>query len=396
MVILIFVSISIVRLVPKALNSLANASLSIGSLLDTQKGLNTESNSSATSTSLSIRELTNQSNTGSVDYTPSNPTTSIISGNTSGVGSTDDAGVKTNTNKSTSISSSPISNSNSNRTISTTGSTIGSSDIAVEILSKGIISNGIFVPTNNFTTGDVVVIKFKVENRGQYATGRWSARIDMPSYNNVDKVRTLNNIASLPAGTAVTGEARFDNPIAGNTSASIVVDTAQTTQDTNRSNNTATVSISTTGTNTGTNYTNGTQADLQVKIISTGSINQFGQFTPNTSPRYGEKVAVQFEVSNIGGTNTPIWSWRADVSGAITNTYLSPSENALAPGSSIRLVVGFDTYANSTNIYGYNNYNYSYGYSQNISFSIVVDSNNAIYESNEYNNTATASATIGY
>ncbi len=421
LILLVFLSIGIVRIVPKALNSLANASLSIGSLLDTNSGP-TETNPTTTKDTgdsnttdsttdiasntnsdgkggFSIRDLTNQSNTGSKNYVPGNDSlpsqNTTISGNTSGVGGSDSAGSKSSNARPS--GNTQITNEASVQ-YSNTARTVGASDIAVEIVSKGIISNGVFVPTNTFTTSDVVVIKFKIENRGQYATGNWSARVDMPSYNNSDKVRSLTNIGSIPAGAAITGEARFDSPISGNTSATITVDTTSTTQDTNRGNNTATATFAVSGTNAGnsngggSNWTAGTGADLQVRILSTGTVNQFGQYVANTNPRLGsgEKAAIRFEVTNIGGTYTSTWNWRADASGAITNTYYAPAENGLAPGASTRLIVGFD--AVNFN-YGYN---YGYGYNQQAQFTVMVDSGNVVYESNEGNNTASVSMTVGY
>lgn len=416
LVLLVFLSIGIVRIVPKALNSLANASLSIGSLIDTQSGTtndsttgtNTDTNTDSKNTTtdsdgkggFSIRDITNQSNTGSKNYVPGNESlpsqtsqNNTISGNTSGVGGTDGAGSKTTTTSGTRTSTSQSTDESAVQ-YSSTARTVGASDIAVEITSKGIISNGVFVPTNTFNTTDVAVIKFKIENRGQFATGNWSARVDMPSYNNADKVRTLTNIGSIPAGAAITGEARFDNPISGNTVATITVDTGNTTQDTNRTNNTATANFAVSGynsnTNTGGNWTTGSAADLQVRILSTGTVNQFGQYVANATPRFGEKAAIRFEVTNIGGTYTSNWNWRADATGAISNSYFAPAEAGLAPGASTRLIVGFDT-VNSNYGYGYN-----YGYTQQAQFTVMVDSGNVVYESNEGNNTISVSMPIGY
>lgn len=449
-IILILLSIGIVRVVPKILNSIANASLSMGSLLDTrssttttQTGTNGTTNSTttvtgtvATSTTggFSIRDLTNLPTQSGNNYVPP----------AGGVSTSTNTSVNTNTgtNSSTNTNSSSNTTNNSN-TNNPQSATIGASDIAVEITSKGIIdkNTGRFVATNTFTSSDMIVVKFKIENRGQFATGVWSARVDMPSTNTNDKVKLLNNNKSLPAGVAITGEARFNNGIAGSPSISITVDTNNTTQDTNRGNNTVSIplNISNIGGNTGTNYPSYSNpsyptytgaADLQIRIISTGMVNQYGQYTANSFARYGEKAAVQFEVSNLGGTATGNWAWRADITGAAVNTYYSPNEASLAPGSATNFIVGFDTnnLANYNNGYNYsytnqcnsgpydiytgqyigyrydcntnsNGYNYGYTGSNSsgaINFNIYLDINNSVYEANENNNSASASVNVGY
>lgn len=449
-ILLIFLSIGIVRIVPKMLNSIANASLSMGSLFNTknstsdQPGVNIDTNSTTTVTGavststtggFSIRDLTNVSGNNTNNYVP--PAGGSSTFGTSAT--TTQTTVTTNTN-SNSNTPSPTTNQSSNTT-NPQSSTVGASDIAVEITSKGIIdkNTGRYVPTNTFTSSDMIVVKFKIENRGQLATGIWSARVDMPSTNANDKVKLLNNNKSIPAGVAITGEARFNNAIAGTPNITITIDTNSSTQDTNRGNNTVSIplnisniggNINNTG-NTGTNYPSYYgAADLQIRIISTGVVNQYGQFVSNSYARYGEKAAVQFEVSNRGGTATGNWAWRADITGAAVNTYYSPSEASLAPGATTNFIVGFDTnnlanYNNGYN-YGYSNicnsgpydiytgqyigyrydcnsnsngYNYGYTGSNSsgaMNFNIYLDTNNSVYEANENNNSASASVQVGY
>lgn len=463
-ILLILLSIGIVRVMPKVLNSIANSSLSMSSLFDSKKdssnntaetnsnnSTSTISGNTSTSTSggFSIRDLTNLPANSGNNYVPSaggfgsaQISTSSNSSNTSNsplpsTGQTNTTSSNTGNNSGNSQSTPSATNPTKN--------TVGASDIAVEIISTGILSNadGSFIPTNTFTTNDMVVVKFKIENRGQFATGVWSARIDMPSQNSSDQVKVLNNNQSIPAGVAITGEARFKNPNAGNPTFTITIDTKQTTQDINRNNNTVTktLNVSNSGSNTGNygnnyypNYpTSGSLADLQIRVISTGIVNQFGQYIPNSGARFGDKVAVQFEVANIGGASTPNFSWRADITGAITNTYNSPIEAGLGSGASTNFIVGFDTFGtNGSNYYenGYNNlcnsgpydihtgryigyinncdnsYNnyYGYNYSNNyfggqnnqINFNINIDSGNAIYEANENNNSASSVINLSY
>jgi hypothetical protein len=392
LIFLVFLSIGIVKVVPKALNSLASASLSIGNVFSGDDASSTPivtgTNPVATSTGnggFSIRDLTNPNSSSTPNWVPTpagtnsynntNMGTGLNSTSTSSSNSNTSTGSYTNTNTTTYTTNESGQASNPNYRI------IGPSDIAVTILSKGIISkaNGQFVPTNNFTTEDMVVVKFKIENRGMYATGPWSARVDMPSNDTADKVRTLGPINSLYAGSAITGEARFDHPMAGNQTVTITVDTTNTTQDQNRNDNVATAPIYTTGTNIGGGiYNPSGTADLQLTILHTGTVNAYGQFVANSYPRVGEKVAVRFQVTNVGGTTAPVWAWRADLNGSTYNTYTT-SEVALAPGASTRIIVGFDTF--------------NYGAS---TLTITADSNNQIYEANEANNTSAVTVNVNY
>ncbi len=454
-IVLILLSIGIVRIVPKMLNSIANASLSMGSLFNTrsattttQTGSNGTTNSTttvtgtvATSTTggFSIRDLTNLPTQGGNNYVP--PAGGPSSNTNTNTNTNTGAGNSVSTT--TTVTNTSNNNSSNSNSANSQASTIGASDIAVEITSKGIIdkNTGRFVATNTFTSSDMIVVKFKIENRGQFATGVWSARVDMPSTNANDKVKLLNNNKSLPAGVAITGEARFNNGIAGSPNFSVAVDTGNSTQDTNRGNNTVSIplNISNIGGNTGTNYpsypntsypTYTGAADLQIRIISTGMVNQYGQYVANSFARYGEKAAVQFEVSNRGGTATGNWAWRTDITGAAVNTYYSPTEASLAPGAATNFIVGFDTnnlsnYNNGYN-YGYSNicnsgpydiytgqyigyrydcntnsngYNYGYTGSNSsgaMNFNIYLDTNNSVYEANENNNSASASVQVGY
>jgi len=413
LLLLVFLSIGIVRIVPKTLNSLANASLSIGDLFSNStstSSTDTDPNTGSTPTPTTSVSISTSTNGGfsirELTTTSSTSTSQTISGNTSGVGTSANAGA-TNTNTGT-IQTNTQSNTNTHTSSQTSGQTsvssgytstartVGPSDIAVEVISKGIIdkTTGQYIPTNTFTTSDMVVVKFKIENRGQYATGVWAARVDMPSQNASDQVRTLGPISSLPGGSAITGEARFDRPTAGTPSVVISVDTSSATQDTNRNNNSISLPISVTGSNTGGSGSvigSGSMPDLQVRIISTGIVNDYGQYTPNTTPRYGQKAAIQFEVTNYGGVPTGTWTWRADISGAVNSTYTSPAEASLGAGASTRLIVGFPI-GNSIGAYG----QYPYYGGSTVSYSLLVDSANTIYESSEANNTAYINQTISY
>lgn len=408
LIFLIFLSIGIVRFVPKALDSLASASLSIGPLFSNETNENIDitnplNNSIATSTGgFSIRELTDSDTMGT------------ISGNILDIGTVNNANVQKITSSlatSSQLTNNKVDTSKTNQLSTSqesykptlnTRERIGASDIAVEILSVGIIDNtsGTFIPSNSFTTNDMIVVKFKIENRGLYATGQWSASVQMPSSNQANKIKILGPIGSIPAGLAIVGEARFDKAISGNQNVLIYIDTNFSTQDTNRSNNNISFPILVNGHNSGTNNNiYGQQADLQIRVLSTGSVNSSGQFTPNVSARYNEKAAVRFEVTNNGATASGSWIWRADITGANTSSYTSPTENSIPGGRSATFVVGLDVSQNVNGGYYNNGIYYSSSlsyYNQSMNFNIYVDSSNSVFESNESNNTVSANVNIIY
>lgn len=277
-ILLILLSIGIVKIIPRILNSIANASLSVGSLLNTRPDSNnsqTNQNSTSTATStddgFSIRDLTNINQTtnnfvpapgGQSTYATSSISVTAVSNsqnqnsntgansniqsNTTTSGHLSNTNTTTNTQTNSTTNTNSISNSRNTyqNTNSPTKYTVGNSDIAVEVTSVGIIDNntGNYVATNSFTNEDMVVIKFKIENRGQYATGIWSARVNIPT-SDANQVKYLNNNKSLPAGTAITGEARFNNANIGNQTFSVSVDTTQSTKDTNRNNNNIVINL---------------------------------------------------------------------------------------------------------------------------------------------------------
>ncbi len=401
LLILVFLSIGIVRVVPKALSSLASATVSIGSIFG---GNGTSTSSSYTSTTNST------STTGTGGF--------IIIGN-----STSSAATTTNTNANTGVNSYGPNNyvphpggtstgtTGSNGTTGTgassnpaysyagTGTTActaaGAPDIAVTILSRGVVNSaGQYVETNTFTTNDMVAVKFKVENRGTCATGVWSLNVQMPAQNSADQVRNLTGNAALPAGAAVTGVANFTSPRLGASTITLVV-TDSSGRDTTTANNTASASLSViagTNINNGGNGTGGGyisngvngnfpvygdgRPDLNVRVIQVGTLDYNNNFTPVSSQnfRVGTRIAVKFQVVNQGLSQSGPWSFRAEVNDANQpRVYQDPqTENSIPAGGSSIYTVSFDNLgfgAHTMNLYAdnlnqvneYNEGNNSYG-----------------------------------
>lgn len=367
--ILVLLSVGIVRIVPKALSSLASATVSINSLFDgeTAKATttptpngngfvvvnNATSTANATSSILDILKP-NFNKYGPNNYVPTPGTNSNTYNRVNGTA----AGRNVSTNN----------------TVTCTGNP----DIAISVIGKGVISKttGQYVETNSFTTNDMVSIKFKVENRGTCPTGTWSLNSTLPSQNVADRTRNVANIGSLPGGSAVTGQANFDAPQAGNVS---VVLTVISGKDADSTNNTTTQPFTVINTGTVPAIGNG-QPDLMVRVLQTGVLTYNNQFIPTTNNafRAGDRVAVKFEVINQGQTATGAWNFRAELTP--NQTYNNPQYEAGIPaGGRVVYTIAFDNVQIGSN-----------------TITLYVDSQNQVQEFNESNNTGSISFQVNY
>ncbi len=404
LVILVFLSVGIVRIVPRVVSSLASATVSLGSFFTGG------SDSNATSTS-SSGNSTNNNGTQTSTSTSGNGFV-VINGTSTNSSNEDDRSL-VNILRPNNTSGQPTQGSNNSNTSNVKNSVNNSanagtgnvsyvantctngrvSDLAVRVLSRGVMNKatGQYIETNSFTSADTVIVKFIAENRGSCPTGTWSLRVDMPSQNTADRVRNIVNVASLPAGSTVTGEVNFTTPVVGNSNVTLTV-TDNSGRDSNLSNNTVPTSITTIATNTGTNpgtpITGDGRPDLAVRILRMGTLGFNNQFVPiaNTSSnfggnfRVGERVAVQFEVINQGQTPTGAWTWRADSvafqNGSYTNNQY---ENSIPAGGRLVYTIGFDSQTIGTN-----------------NISVTADHLNQVNEFNESNNIAGVSFNVGY
>ncbi len=380
LLILVFLSIGIVRVVPKALSSLASATVSLSSFFT---GSGNDNTKTATSTTASINN--NDNNAGFIVSTStssnSNATTTTYSNLLK-----DKFG-----NSYTSNNTANTSTNNSNTYTTAQSTCVGNgSDIAVSIISKGIINKttGQFIETNNFSTSDTVAVKFKVENRGTCATGLWNLRVQMPSTNSADQIREFKNNQSIPAGLAITGQANFDSATTNNPVFTI---TAANSGDVNSSNDTASVGLVVINSGTGgTGYsdvvvTGDGRADLAVRILQVGVLGYNNVFTPysNTSSfRTADKVAVRFEVINQGKTASGAWTFRTELTDAPNpnKQYQNPqNEASIASGAKATFTIGFDNIRQGNN-----------------SLTIFTDSLNQVNEFDENNNIGVASFFVNY
>lgn len=357
--ILVFLSIGIVRIVPKVVSSLASATVSITSLFS-----GSASTTPATSTNSGFVIVNNNNSS-------TTPTTTSTTTKTN-------ATTYTNTNTNTNTNYYP-----------TTYTTNGVPDLAVTIVSRGVINpaNGNYVETNNFTTSDTVVIKFRIGNVGTAPSGAFNLSVSMPASNASDQLRQITNASSIPAGGIIEAQAVFTNPKVGTgLPVAITVDPSNLTRDTNRANNIATVGLNVTqgstyvGYNTGNNIPNG-QPDFIVQIMQVGTLNSYNQFVPTTSIPANGRVAVQFRIINQGNNAniTNPWFFRAEMTDAPNpnKIYNSEVQAGLVGGQVVTYTLGFDNLRYGTN-----------------SITIYIDSQNGIYESNENNNIGSVSFNV--
>lgn len=405
--ILIFLSIGIVRIVPKAINSLASASVSIGSLFSGK----TDTNASSTLSTAGNGNgpVANGSQTSENGFIVSSSTSSTVStsdGNSTTTSSTSTRSLRDiltpNFNKYPANNYVPTPGTDMSRYNTQTNvyrggtntytshpsaacTASGAPDLVVTVLSKGVIDRNTnqFIATNSFTTSDTVSIKFKVENRGTCASGPWSFHAQLPSSNSADVVRDVTNIASLPAGTAVTGVANFDAPTFGTPSAVFTV-TESSGFDADPANNTTAVGLTVVNSGTVINNNPGTigdgRADLTLRILQIGTLDYNNNFIPsynNSSFRSSDRVAVKFEVINQGRTQTGAWNFQASLSGNgyPAKIYNNPQYEASIPaGAKSTYTIAYDNILPGSN-----------------TLTITVDNMNQVNEFDENNNTASVS-----
>ena len=245
----------------------------------------------------------------------------------------------------------------------------GLPDLQVEITAIGIADpqTGQFVATSNVNPNDRVIIKFAVSNVGTGASGAWNLQAQLPAYDPSERLQNLNSEPSLKPGQEVTGEIYFDRvELPGNNNVTITVDPQSLISEISKANNSATAYITSSGSYSGL-------PDLSVQILGTGIINPSnGQFVPTNSVRTGDTIAVEFQVSNLGGTETGPWIFKAFLPTGNQAVFTSNQNASLLPGAKNTYIASFT----------------GASYAGNNTVTVQVDPGNYIQESNESNNSA--------
>lgn len=348
LVVLIILSIGIIKLVPKALSSLASVNVSISSLFTPSKTATSTATLNQNNSFYSATSTQNQNN-----YSQSASTSAPYP-----------------------VNNSRNNNSNYNYGNTYTNNQTGTPDLQLTITSIGVLdrNTGAFVPTTNVNTNDRVAVKFQVENVGQGPSGAWNLSAALPAVNVSDQTKYLYNQVSIPAGMAVSGELYFDYVQTGQ-SRVVQIAISDSRGEVRTNNNSAQVTINSTS-NTYNNYpynnypynNNGytgygvNGVDLSVRLLS------------------AQSGVAQFQVTNIGNQSSGPWTYTITSNSNSYNNYSNNSANtqaSLAPGQTAVVTV------NSSGNYG----NYSYGSN---SIQINVDPYNQTNDVNRSNNYASA------
>ncbi len=287
----------------------------------------------------------------------------------------------------------------------------GRKNLRVSYSTMGVILNGQFVARNTFTTEDTISVRFLVLNEQDSPTGSYSMRVEMPAREYDDKVKVLNNLNSIPGGSSYSVEARFSGVdlSQGTPIVRIYLDTENQVAESNESDNTVAVEIKNisntyyNNTNynynynncdysgnysynyncnnnysTGYNNNNSYSPNLSIVSLEVGRVIN-GSFYSQSYVNYGEKLAVRARVRNNGGYFSNSWSSKISLvdSNGYTRDFIPGSDNGLASGSESTILYEIDSLTRGTN---------------RITF--MADTSNAVSESNEGDNTQYATVQV--
>ncbi len=346
-VVLIFLSMKIFNLIPKAINNIASATVSLGSL--------NEEKPTATSTIPQQPSPTTADGLNGVILQPSQTPTQPVASATS-------TPIPTQINRPVTQPQTPSYQTYQPTTQTRTETRYiyypaisTAKNIKVTLSSIGIInSNGQYVITNSFNSNDTVSVRFKIINEEASPTGLWSMRVTMPASDYADKVKILSNLSSIPGESSYTAEARFTgiDMSQSNPTVYIQADPENQISESNESDNTLSVRLPTVQTyypntyynsgntcylsngyytcpnvytdqcyninygyypcNSNTNTYNSGNPNLIISTIETGRMVG-GSFYQSTTIPYGERVTVRALVRNTGGHYTNSWTTRLGI-----------------------------------------------------------------------------------
>lgn len=229
----------------------------------------------------------------------------------------------------------------------------GPADLAINLVKVGrILPDGTFQSTSNLAAGDRVTVQFRVSNVGSGKSGAWTLSAVLPTIIASEQNYISTTQPSLNPGDSYIMTLAFDSFDASRNSILITINGA----DSNQGNNILTVPVTGSGTNIpsnncylyngqhicGTGGIYGGLSDLAITVTNVGYMDAYsGQFYPSGNLYAGQKVAVQFEVKNIGGAYSGTWSFSANMPSNYQSNYYSGMQNSLAPGQVQTFTLGF-------------------------------------------------------
>ncbi len=113
--------------------------------------------------------------------------------------------------------------------------------------------------------------------------------------------------------------------------------------------------------------------DLESKIIEAGIIDRItNEFTATTTLKSSDRIAVRFEVKNVGSKESGSWFFNAVLPTYPMHIFSSEGQQSLMPGDKIEYTLGFDSIVPG----------------ENVRFVVNADPTSSIPELNEKNNIA--------
>ncbi len=277
----------------------------------------------------------------------------------------------TNSSKSNSVSTNNYSNANT-----------GAADLKVTLTKIGQTVNGAYVDSTSFAENDRVTVRFRVSNIGSSRSDTWTLKANLPTKTIADQTYTSAPQPALNPGDAYEMTISFDAFDPNGRNITITINN----NDRDQSNNILTIPVTSNGSYTNSynynnnyNYNTGGNADLVVRITDVGVMNYNNQFYYSNNLSRNDKVAIKFEIQNVGGKASGPFQFSANLPSYNNSTYQSNTENSLAPGETRQYTIGF-----TNPITG------------NSTVSFTVDPNNMVYESNEGNNYASRTINVNY
>lgn len=286
----------------------------------------------------------------------------------------------TTTNKNTDTPKPATNVIHNNSNTNTTKTNTGSADLRVTLSKIGRTVNGAYVDSTSFAENDRVTVRFNVANVGSARSGAWTLRADLPTKTIGDKVYTSNAQPSLNPGDSYEMTISFDTFDPNGRNIAITINA----NDANQSNNVLNIPVTSNGSypnnNNNNNYNNtGSRSDLVIRIIDVGIMNSNNQFYYSNFLTRNDKVAVKFEIQNIGSQNTGNFRFNANLPTQTADVYQSNTENSLAPGETRQYTIGFNN-----------------AITGNSTVSFRVDSDNNVSENDENNNYASRTINVNY
>ncbi|MBX4198005.1 hypothetical protein KW782_01580 [Candidatus Parcubacteria bacterium] len=249
----------------------------------------------------------------------------------------------------------------------------GQPDLAVQILEVGYLNpqTNKFVPFHAATSNMRAAVKFVVINNGDKNTGNWSFKATLPSDTN--PTYTAVNRENLGPGDGIEYVLGFErlNNTRDNT-ITIVVDPENQIYESRENNNSYSAKI--TNPQAGTSYNPYYPNNNSGTVINTYGKPDLAVSLVDARVENSNRAVIQFEVRNIGDRPTGSFRFRANLPSSGNSEFTSSYMNSLEPSARVTFTVNFENLQN----YGNN------------TATITIDPYNEVSETNEGNNSLTA------